>query len=190
MLFAQLGVSMPVFWLGVLIMYVFAVELRWFPAVGRGMPLHLALVTSPAELLRSLSHIIMPAATLGLVNAALVSRVVRAAMLETLSSDFVRTARAKGLYEPAIVFRHALRNALLPVVSVIGWQCGVLLGGAVLTEGIFGWPGLGQLAVGAISQRDIPLVQGVILIFALIFAIVNLFVDLLYCAIDPRIRLE
>jgi peptide/nickel transport system permease protein len=110
-------------------------------------------------------------------------------MLEVLSSDFVRTARAKGMRPRRVVYRHALRNAMLPVVTVIGWQFGALLSGAVLTEGIFGWPGLGQLAVNAISQRDIPLVQGVVLTFALVFAIVNLAVDLLYCVIDPRVRL-
>jgi len=140
-------------------------------------------------LLESLGHLAMPALTLGLANAAVISRLVRASMLEVLSSDFVRTARAKGMRRRRVVYRHALRNALLPVVTVIGWQFGALLSGAVLTEGIFGWPGLGQLAVNAISQRDIPLVQGVVLTFALVFAIVNLAVDLLYCVIDPRVRL-
>jgi peptide/nickel transport system permease protein len=193
MMFAQLGVSMPVFWLGILLMYLFAVELRWLPSIGRGEPLPAAawaaLTGSPETLLRSLGHLAMPALTLGLVNAAVISRLVRASMLEVLSSDFVRTARAKGMRRRRVVWRHALRNAMLPVVTVIGWQFGALLSGAVLTEGIFGWPGLGQLAVNAISQRDIPLVQGIVLTFALVFAVVNLAVDLLYCAIDPRVRL-
>jgi len=193
MMFAQAGVSMPVFWLGILLMYVFAVELHWLPAIGRGEPLPSAIGAAfsgrPEVLLKSLSHLVMPALALGLSNAAVISRLVRAAMLEMLSSDFVRTARAKGMGEGVVVFRHALRNALLPVVTVIGWQCGVLLSGSVLTEGIFGWPGLGQLAVNAIAQRDIPLVQGVILTFAFVFALVNLTVDLLYSAIDPRVRL-
>lgn len=193
MVFAQAGVSMPVFWLGILLMYVFAVELHWLPAIGRGEPLPAAIGAAlsgrPEVLLKSLSHLVMPALALGLSNAAVISRLVRAAMLEMLSSDFVRTARAKGMGEGVVVFRHALRNALLPVVTVIGWQCGVLLSGSVLTEGIFGWPGLGQLAVNAIAQRDIPLVQGVILTFAFVFALVNLLVDLLYSAIDPRVRL-
>jgi peptide/nickel transport system permease protein len=193
MMFAQLGVSMPVFWLGILLMYLFAVELRWLPSIGRGAPLPAAAwaaaTGSPGVLLESLGHLAMPALTLGLANAAVISRLVRASMLEVLSSDFVRTARAKGLPVRRVVWRHALRNAMLPVVTVIGWQFGALLSGAVLTEGIFGWPGLGQLAVNAISQRDIPLVQGVVLTFALVFALVNLAVDLLYCAIDPRVRL-
>jgi peptide/nickel transport system permease protein len=193
MMFAQVGVSMPVFWLGILLMYVFAVELRWVPSIGRGeaLPLALwaALTGSPQALLTALGHLAMPALTLGLANAAVISRLVRASMLEVLSSDFVRTARAKGMRRGRVVYRHALRNAMLPVITVIGWQFGALLSGAVLTEGIFGWPGLGQLAVNAISQRDIPLVQGVILTFALVFAVVNLVVDLLYCVIDPRVRL-
>jgi hypothetical protein len=123
-------------------------------------------------------------------GAAVLSRLVRSSMLETLSADYVRTARAKGLPIRRVVMGHALRNALLPVISVVGLQFGALLGGAVLTEGIFGWPGLGQLAVNAISQRDIPLVQGIVLVFALMFALVNLMVDVLYVVVDPRVRLR
>ena len=194
MLFAQLGVSMPVFWFGILLMYLFAIRFDLLPSIGRGPPLVLAagqaLAGRPAALGESLMHIAMPALTLGLTNAAVISRLVRSSMLETLGQDFVRTANAKGLRPVRVVFVHALRNALLPVVSVIGLRFGALLGGAVLTESIFGWPGLGQLAVSAISQRDIPLVQGIVLTFALAFAIVNLVVDLLYAVIDPRIRLE
>ena len=194
MLFAQLGVSMPVFWFGILLMYLFAIRFDLLPSIGRGPPLLFAagqaLAGRPAALGESLMHIAMPALTLGLTNAAVISRLVRSSMLETLGQDFVRTANAKGLRPLRVVFVHALRNALLPVVSVIGLRFGALLGGAVLTESIFGWPGLGQLAVSAISQRDIPLVQGIVLTFALAFAIVNLVVDLLYAAIDPRIRLE
>ena len=194
MLFAQLGVSMPVFWFGILLMYLFAIRFDLLPSIGRGPPLLFAagqaLAGRPAALGESLMHIAMPALTLGLTNAAVISRLVRSSMLETLGQDFVRTANAKGLRPLRVVFVHALRNALLPVVSVIGLRFGALLGGAVLTESIFGWPGLGQLAVSAISQRDIPLVQGIVLTFALAFAIVNLIVDLLYAVIDPRIRLE
>lgn len=194
MLFAQLGVSMPVFWFGILLMYLFAIRFDLLPSIGRGPPLVFAagqaLAGRPAALGESLMHIAMPALTLGLTNAAVISRLVRSSMLETLGQDFVRTANAKGLRPVRVVFVHALRNALLPVVSVIGLRFGALLGGAVLTESIFGWPGLGQLAVSAISQRDIPLVQGIVLTFALAFAIVNLVVDLLYAVIDPRIRLE
>lgn len=194
MLFAQLGVSMPVFWLGILLMLLFAVQLGWLPAIGRGPPLLPALggllVGRSGPFLDSLAHLAMPALTLGLSGAAVISRLVRAAMLETLDQDYIRTAYAKGLSTRRVVWVHALRNALLPIVSVVGLRFGALLGGAVLTEGIFGWPGLGQLAVAAVSQRDLPLIQGIVLSFALLFALVNLLVDLLYGVIDPRIRLE
>jgi peptide/nickel transport system permease protein len=194
MLFAQLGVSMPVFWLGILLMLWFAVSLNWLPAVGRGDSLigamGAALAGRPGPLIDSLRHIALPALVLGLNSAAVMSRVIRASMLETLNEAYVRTAKAKGLVPWRVVLVHALRNALLPVVNIIGLRFGALLGGAVLTESIFGWPGLGQLAVTAISQRDFPLVQGVILIFALLFAFVNLGVDLLNAALDPRIRTE
>ncbi len=194
MLFAQLGVSMPVFWFGILLMYVLAVRLNWLPAIGRGAPLGEAVLAAlsgnPQLLLTSLSHLAMPVITLGLHGAAILSRLVRAALLETLAADYVRTARAKGVSWRRVVLGHALRNALLPVIAVIGFQFGALLGGAVLTEGIFGWPGLGQLAVGAISQRDIPLVQGLVLVFALMFALVNLAVDLVSALVDPRVRLR
>ncbi len=194
MLFAQLGVSMPVFWFGILLMYLLAVQFDLLPSIGRGPPLlqalGQALVGRPAALGEALRHIAMPALTLGLTNAAVISRLVRSSMLETLGQDFIRTANAKGLTPARVVLVHSLRNALLPVVSVIGLRFGALLGGAVLTESIFGWPGLGQLVVSAISQRDIPLIQGVVLTFAVAFAFVNLLVDLLYAVIDPRIRLE
>ena len=194
MLFAQLGVSMPVFWFGILLMYLLAIQLDLLPSIGRGPPLLYAigqaLIGRPAALGESLMHIAMPALTLGLTNAAVISRLVRSSMLESLGQDFIRTANAKGLRPVRVVFVHGLRNALLPVVSVIGLRFGALLGGAVLTESIFGWPGLGQLAVAAISQRDIPLIQGIILTFALAFALVNLLVDLIYMVIDPRIRMR
>ena len=141
-------------------------------------------------LVDSVRHLALPAMTLGAYSAAVVSRVVRASMLETLSQDYVRTARAKGVAPWRVIFAHGLRNALLPVVNIIGLRFGELLGGAVLTESIFGWPGLGQLAVTAISQRDIPLVQGIVLVFAAMFAVVNLIVDLANAALDPRVRLE
>jgi peptide/nickel transport system permease protein len=194
MLFAQIGVSMPVFWLGILLMLLFAVQLDWLPAIGRGAPLLPAFVQAlsgdPGAFFDSLAHLAMPALTLGLNGAAVISRLLRATMLETLSHDYVRTAKAKGLPTWRVVFVHALRNALLPIVSVVGLRFGALLGGAVLTESIFGWPGLGQLAVTAVSQRDIPLVQGIVLTFALMFALVNLAVDLMYGVIDPRVRFE
>lgn len=193
MLFAQLGVSMPVYWLGLLLMLLFAVQLGWLPAIGRGVPLpeaFLAAVTGrPQVLWDSIGHIALPALALAANSAAIISRLVRASMLEVLREDFVRTAYAKGLRKGRVVIRHALRNALLPVLSVIGLRFGALLGGAVLTESIFAWPGLGQLTIAAISQRDLPLIQGIVLTFAIVFALVNLVVDLLYAAVDPRIRL-
>lgn len=189
MLFAQLGVSMPVYWLGLLLMLFFAVQLGWLPAIGRGPPLVAALLGRPQGLWDALSHIALPALALAANSAAIISRLVRASMLEVLHEDFVRTAYAKGLRRGRVVVRHALRNALLPVISVIGLRFGALLGGAVLTETIFAWPGLGQLTIAAISQRDLPLIQGIVLTFAIIFALVNLIVDLLYAAVDPRIRL-
>jgi len=193
MLFAQLGVSMPVYWLGLLLMLAFAVMLGWLPAVGRGVPLPeatMAMFTGNfGPIWDSLSHLALPAIALAANSAAVISRLVRAAMLEVLREDFVRTAYAKGLRRPRVVIRHALRNALLPVLSIIGLRFGALLGGAVLTESIFAWPGLGQLTISAISQRDLPLIQGIVLTFAIIFALVNLVVDLLYAAVDPRIRL-
>ncbi|MGK6313502.1 ABC transporter permease [Neorhizobium sp. DT-125] len=193
MIFAQLGVSMPVYWLGLLLMLLFAVTLGWLPSIGRGTPLPEALIAAitgqPGVFLDSLSHIILPAVALAANSAAIISRLVRASMLEVLREDFVRTAYAKGLRRRRVIIRHALRNALLPVLSVIGLRFGALLGGAVLTESIFAWPGLGQLTITAISQRDLPLIQGIVLTFAIIFALVNLVVDLLYAAVDPRIRL-
>ena len=173
MVFAQIGVSVPVFWLGILLSAIFAVRWNLFPAVGRG----------------SLAHLFLPALTLGLGLAAVASRLVRAALLDTLHEAYVRSARARGLSD-AKVIGHALVNALLPVVSVLGVRFGTLLGGSVLTESVFGWPGLGTLAVTAISQRDFPLVQGIVLVFALLFLALHLAVDLAYGVLDPRIRIE
>lgn len=193
MLLAQIGVSMPVYWMGLLLMLAFSVQLGWLPAIGRGMPLPEALLTAltgrPGPLLDSLAHILLPALALAANSAAIISRLVRTSMLEVLREDFVRTAYSKGLRRPRVVIRHALRNALLPVLSIIGLRFGALLGGAVLVEMIFAWPGLGQLTFAAVSQRDIPLIQGIVLTFALIFALVNLVVDLLYAVVDPRVRL-
>jgi len=193
MLLAQLGVSMPVYWLGILLMLAFAVQLGWLPAIGRGEPvvsaIGAALTGSPGVLLDSLSHLLLPAVALGVNSAAIISRLVRTSMVEVLQEDYVRTAYSKGLRRSRVMIRHALRNALLPVISVIGLRFGILLGGAVLTESIFGWPGLGQLTIAAISQRDLPLIQGVVLTYALMFALVNLIVDLSYAVVDPRVRL-
>lgn len=193
MFLAQLGISMPVYWLALLLMLWFSVLLGWLPAIGRGEPmlsaLGQALTGNPAPLRDALAHIALPALALAANSAAIISRLVRTSMIEVLREDFVRTARAKGLRRRAVVWNHALRNALLPVLSVIGLRFGALLGGAILTETIFAWPGLGQLTIAAISQRDLPLIQGIVLTFALIYAAVTLVVDLLYAAVDPRIRL-
>jgi peptide/nickel transport system permease protein len=193
MLLAQLGVSMPVYWLAILLMLAFAVQLGWLPSIGRGEPIvsavGMALIGHPEVLLNSVSHLVLPALALGVNSAAIISRLVRTSMVEVLREDFVRTAYAKGLPRSRVMIRHALRNALLPVISVIGLRFGIMLGGAVLTESIFGWPGLGQLTIAAISQRDLPLIQGVVLTYALMFALVNLIVDLSYAVIDPRVRL-
>ncbi|WP_375552521.1 ABC transporter permease [Rhodophyticola porphyridii] len=194
MLIAQIGISMPVYWLALLLMLGFAVHLGWLPAIGREEPLisalGMALTGNVQPLLDLLAHIALPAVSLALNSAAIISRLVRTSMLEVLREDFVRTAKAKGVRRGTVIWRHALRNALLPVVSVIGLRFGALLGGAILTETIFAWPGLGQLTISAISQRDLPLIQGIVLTFALIYASVTLLVDLLYAAVDPRIRLR
>jgi peptide/nickel transport system permease protein len=174
MLAALLGLSMPVFWSGLMMILVFAVWLGWLPAVGTGTPLHLVL----------------PAVTLGLATAAIIARMTRSSMLEVLRADYVRTARAKGLAERVVVNRHAFRNALIPVITVVGLQMGALLSGAVLTESVFAWPGIGRLLVEGVLARDYPVVQGAVLVVALAFVLVNLVVDVLYAVVDPRIRYE
>ena len=193
MTLALLGLSVPDFWFGLLLIVVFSVQLGWLPSIGRGTPLPQAFVAAlgghPEVLWDSILHILLPSLALAANSAAVISRLVRTSMLEVLREDFVRTAYAKGLRRGRVVVRHALRNALLPVLSVIGLRFGALLGGAVLTESIFAWPGLGQLTITAISQRDLPLIQGITLTFALTFALINLIVDLLYAVVDPRVRL-
>ena len=171
---ALLGVSMPVFWFGLLAILFFSVQLGWFPVAGRG----------------TLAHLVLPAITLGLSSTAIIARMTRASMLEVLNQDFVRTARAKGLQEGQVVLKHALRNALVPVVTVIGLQFGALLAGAVITETVFTWPGIGRLLVDSIRARDYPVVQGAVLLIAVSFVLVNLVVDLVYGFVDPRIRYD
>jgi peptide/nickel transport system permease protein len=178
------GASMPVFWLGIVLMVVFSLTLGWLPASGMYAPYGGGDVE---DLLR---HLVLPALTLAAASVTIVARLTRSAMLEVLGQDYIRTARAKGLVERRIVVRHALKNALVPIVTVIGVQAGYLLGGAVLTETVFAWPGVGTLMVQGILARDIPLVQGCVLVVALTFVLVNLFVDLLYAWLDPRIRYE
>jgi peptide/nickel transport system permease protein len=194
------GVSMPIFWLGLMAMYLFAVLLHWVPAGTRiGVEVHLQRVTNfylldalltgnLAALADLLHHLVMPAFVLATVPMALLARMTRSSMLEALNQDYVRTAQAKGLHARTVVLRHALKNALLPVVTVIGLQVGTLLSGAILTETIFGWPGIGRWVFDSIQLRDYPVVQGVTLVIALIFVLVNLIVDLSYAFIDPRIR--
>jgi len=191
MLLAQLGVSMPVFWLGVLLILLFAVKLNWLPSFGRGAPFLSSVIRADLPALAdSIRHLFLPACTLAFFNLALLSRLTRWALLEVLEEDYVRTARAKGQRERIVLYRHALRNALLPIVTIVGLQFGNALGGAVVTETIYGWPGMGRLVVQAIGQRDFPVVQGAVLVLALIFSLVNMVVDLTYVLIDPRIRYE
>jgi len=193
MFIALSGVAMPVFWLGMLGILLFSLQLGWLPSFGRGEPLTDAVGTwvrfgDPSDVIDSLKHLLMPALTLGAFSAALISRLVRSALLEVFGQDYVRTARAKGVRAVLVVARHALPNALIPVVTVIGLQVGTLLGGAIIAETIFAWPGIGRLLIQAINQRDYPLVQGIVLMTALVVSALNLVVDLLYGAINPRVR--
>ncbi len=166
------GISMPVYWLGLMLIVLFSIHLRWLPAAGASGPL----------------SIVLPAITLAAFSVAFIARITRSSLLEVLRQDYVRTARAKGARSRTVLWRHALRNALPPIITVIGLQFGELLGGAILTETVFGWPGMGRLLVDSIFSRDYPMVQGLVIVFALMFALVNLAVDLLYERIDPRVR--
>ncbi len=193
MFFAQLGVSMPVFWMGLLLIIGFSVNLNILPSFGRGEPLFEAIGQTIQTgnlfyLVDSLQHLILPAFTLGVMSAALITRMVRSAMLEVLKEDYIRTAEAKGVKGLVVIIKHAFRNALIPVVTIIGLQFGNLLGGAIVTETVFAWPGIGRLVITAISQRDFPVVQGCVLMIALIFALINLIVDILYAIINPKIQ--
>ena len=178
------GASMPVFWLGIVLMVIFSLWLGWLPASGMCAPY------GGGGLGDLLAHLVLPAVTLAAASVTIIARLTRSAMLEVLSQDYVRTARAKGAGEWAVVVRHALKNALIPITTVVGVQAGYLLSGAVLTETVFAWPGLGTLVVQGILARDVPLVQGAVLVIALTFVLVNLAVDLLYAYLDPRIRYE
>jgi peptide/nickel transport system permease protein len=169
---ALLGVSMPSFWLGLLLIFVFSLHLAWFPATGGG----------------DLHHLILPAITLGMIAAAIIARLTRSSMLEVLGQDYVRTARAKGLGGFSVVVRHALKNALIPIITIFGLQFGNLLAGAVIVETVFSRPGLGRLIVGGILNKDFPLVQGVVLFVATTYVLINLLVDVAYAYADPRIR--
>lgn len=168
------GLSIPNFALGPILILVFSVILGWLPVSGRG----------------GILHLVLPAFTLGAALAAILTRMVRTSVIEELSADYIRTARAKGLTESAVLFRHAFRNALIPILTILGLQFGTLLAGTIVTESIFAWPGIGRLAVQAIGARDYPLLQGCILLIAVSYVIVNLLTDFVYAAVDPRVRLE
>jgi peptide/nickel transport system permease protein len=202
MLMALIGVSMPIFWLGLMLMYLLAVLFPVMPMMGRiamgsepDMVTGLMLVDTllagePGDFIDALHHLVLPAFTLATVPMAIVARITRSSMLEVLNKDYVRTARAKGMSEAVVILRHALRNAFLPIVTVLGLNLGLLLGGAVLTETIFSWPGLGRYVVDSLMARDYAAVQGCILVFAALMAFINLIVDLIYVVLDPRIRVH
>jgi ABC-type dipeptide/oligopeptide/nickel transport system permease component len=171
---ALFGQAMPTFWLGIMLILVFSVQLGWLPSSGRG----------------DLQHLVLPAVTLGLFTTARITRLTRSGMLEVLGQDYIRTARAKGVSEPPVVWKHALRNASIPIVTIVGIELGTLLGGSVITETIFAWPGVGRLSVQAIFNRDYPVVQAAVFLLASTFVLVNLLVDVVYTYLDPRIRLR
>ena len=178
--FTALGLSVPTFWLGVLLVLLFSLRLQWLPASG-----YVPLFTRPAL---SLQHLLMPSLTLGIAIAAILTRFVRTAMLEVIHQDYVRTARAKGLPEGRVVIRHALKNAFIPVLTVIALQVGNLLGGAVITESIFDYPGVGQLILYAVTTKDYTVVQGTLLLLVFAFVFINLLTDVAYAILDPRVR--
>ncbi|MGD7009759.1 ABC transporter permease [Metabacillus sp. 84] len=200
MMIALIGISMPIFWLGLMEQWFFSIQLDWLPTTGREN------IRNPVDSITNLylidtliqgrfdqfgevfKHLILPGTALATIPMAIIARITRSSMIEVLNADYIRTARAKGLRMSWVVYRHALKNAVIPILTVIGLQTGLLLGGAILTETIFGWPGLGRYVVEAIGYRDYPVIQSGILVIALIFVLVNLVVDLLYAAIDPRIK--
>lgn len=202
MFLALVGVSMPIFWLGLMLIYLFSVKFPILPMMGRislglevpevtGLVLVDSMLAGNLQAFTSgVKHLILPSFTLATIPMAIVARITRSSMLEVMSKDYIRTARAKGMAEQVVVLRHGLRNAFLPVVTVIGLNLGILLGGAVLTETIFSWPGLGRYVVDSLAGRDYAAVQGCILVFAALMAIINLAVDLIYVVLDPRIRVH
>ncbi|AFQ46216.1 ABC transporter permease [Desulfosporosinus meridiei] len=200
MLLALVGVSMPIFWLGILLIILFSGVLHWLPSNGRidpllqpirvtGFYLVDSLMTGNMDAFKdALRHIILPASALAMYSMAIITRMTRSSMLDTLQQDYIRTARAKGIDENRVIVRHALRNGLIPIITVIGLQLGSLLGGAVLTETVFSWPGIGAYTVACILKSDFPVVQGVVLLVATIFVLMNLLVDVVYGFLDPRIK--
>ena len=200
MMLALVGVSMPIFWLGILLIILFSGSLHWLPSSGRIDPLLQPVRITGFYLIDSLisgnvyafkdalRHLILPASALAMYSMAIITRMTRSSMLETLQQDYIRTARAKGIGEGKVIYKHALRNGLIPIVTVIGLQLGSLLGGAVLTETVFSWPGIGAYTVASILKSDFPVVQGVVLLVAAIFVMMNLIVDVIYGFLDPRIK--
>ena len=200
MVISLLGVSMPIFWLGLILILVFSVQLHWLPVSGRidigfeptkitGLYLLDSLLTGNMVAFKSaFMHLILPALALGSYSTAIIARMTRSTMLEVVRQDYIRTARAKGISETPVILKHALKNALIPIITVIGLQLGSLLGGAVLTETVFSWPGVGKYTVDAILSTDYPVVQGSVMMMAVIFVLVNLVVDIVYAFIDPRIK--
>lgn len=179
---AMLSANIPSFWLGLLFIQFFEVKWHLFPVAGYGDP--------GAPLLERLRHLVLPATVLGLVNSALITRFTRASMLDILSEDFIRTARSKGLAEGVVVWRHAFGNALIPVITVVGLTAALLVGGAIVTETVFGLPGIGNLVVSAVLRRDYPVIQGALIVVAAIYVLINLAVDLIYAWVDPRVRAQ
>jgi len=177
--FAMLGASIPSFWLGLILMQIFAVALGWFPVAGYGDP--------GVPLADRLHHLVLPAIVLGVVNSALILRFTRASMLDVLGEDHIRTARAKGVSEPRVILHHALRSALIPVLTVLALTFALLVGGAIVTETVFGLPGIGNLVVSAVLRRDYPVIQGALLVIAGLYVLINLTTDLLYLVVDPRV---
>ncbi|MEJ3716719.1 MULTISPECIES: ABC transporter permease [Paenibacillus] len=202
MVIALVGVSMPIFWLGLMEQWIFANKLHWLPSIGRmnsrdpvEAVTHLAVIDAfiggrMDQVWTVTKHLILPSIALGTIPMAVIARITRSSMLEVMDADYIRTARAKGLASFQVVYKHALKNAAIPVLTVIGLQTGSLLGGAVLTETIFAWPGIGRYIFEAISSRDYPVIQSGILIIAFLFVIINLIVDLLYAVLDRRIRYQ
>jgi peptide/nickel transport system permease protein len=177
---AMLGASVPSFWMGLILIQIFAVWLGWFPASGYGNP--------GVPLLERLHHLVLPAVVLGVLNSALIIRFTRASVLDILNEDYVRTARSKGLSERVVILKHVLRNALVPIVTVLGLTVALMIGGAVVTETVFNLPGVGNLVVRAVLRRDYPVIQGALLVIAAIYVLINLLIDLIYMLVDPRIR--
>ena len=177
---AMLGASVPSFWMGLILIQIFAVWLGWFPASGYGNP--------GVSLIERLHHLVLPAVVLGVLNSALIIRFTRASVLDILNEDYVRTARSKGLSERVVILKHVLRNALVPIVTVLGLTIALMIGGAVVTETVFNLPGVGNLVVRAVLRRDYPVIQGTLLVIAAIYVLINLVIDLIYMIVDPRIR--